>query len=48
MLGSDHGKTTFRSAGGDISPSGDISAYEYGNYLTERGQDREGSAATTC
>jgi ketosteroid isomerase-like protein len=40
MLGSDHGKTTLRSAGGDISPSGDI-AYEYGNYLTERGQGRE-------
>ena len=40
MLGSDHGKTTLRSAGGDISPSGDL-AYEYGNYLTERGQGRE-------
>ena len=40
MLGSDHGKTTFRPVGGNISPSGDL-AYEYGNYLTERGQGRE-------
>jgi ketosteroid isomerase-like protein len=40
MLNSDHAKTTFRSAGGDISPGGDL-AYEYGEYVTERGDGPE-------
>ncbi len=40
MLQSEHGKTTFKSAGGDISASGDL-AYEYGKYVTERGSGPE-------
>jgi hypothetical protein len=40
MLDSDHAKTTFRPAGGDISKGGDL-AYEYGEYVTERGDGLE-------
>jgi ketosteroid isomerase-like protein len=40
MLNSDHAKTTFRRAGGDISKGGDL-AYEYGEYVTERGDGPE-------
>ena len=40
MLNSDHGKTAFRPAAGDISPGGDL-AYEYGEYGTKRGDSSE-------
>jgi len=40
MLNSDHAKTTFRPAGGDISQGGDL-AYEYGEYATTRGNGLE-------
>ena len=40
MLNSDHAKTTLRPAGGDISQGGDL-AYEYGEYVTERGDGPE-------
>ena len=40
MLNSEHGKTTLRPAGGNISPGGDM-AYEYGAYVIERGEGPE-------
>ena len=40
MLNSDHDKTTFKPAGRDISRSGDL-AYEYGKYVTARGEGPE-------
>lgn len=46
MLASDHTKTTFQPAGGDLSESNDL-GYEYGEYVTERGDGPERGSYVT-